>query len=384
MKRDVSLQHVLDRPDDDQLRLVFADTLIERGDARGELIAVHCARAQQPRNEALRLREAELLHAHRAEWFGPLEHFLRTRNPEDAAGYTVNRGYVEHVRVRLTGERGEVDELFTLVPSLRSLELNGEGLTASKSLRRIKRLCVTGIIGEFADLLTEGVFDGLEALDLQVIDGDPGPGLARLTELTEFRSTWGMRGLFPLPRRLRMLDGYGEDVIRSQLTTPRKALRDFGLRSATLSIDDADALAMQAPSLERIMLKMSVLSVRVIERLCRVEWPALECLEMHGVSLSFEAASALTALEAPKLSKVELNIAQLRDDGARLVLSMPWFNQLSRLSLAANRLTDDGLLPLLKAKHSLRELDVQKNQFSNGLISKLTRLASFRSTTIRS
>lgn len=382
MKRDASLQQVLENPDDDQLRLVYADALSERGDARGELIAVQCALAARPDDEGLRAREAELLQKHRGEWFGPLEAYLRERNPEEAVGYVVRRGFVEHVRVRLSGQRGEVDELFKLVPSLRSLEVNGEGLTASKALRKLERLTVTGIIGEVSDLLIEGYFDELRALDLQVIDGEPGPGLSRLTELTEFRSTWAVRGLWPLPRRLKVLDGYGEDVIRTQLTTPRKALRELGLRSATLDAETIDGLAMQAPYLERLMLKMSRVSAPMFERLFRVEWPSLQRLELQGVSLSAEGTAALGNLWAPQLSQVDLDIAQLRDEGARQVLKLPWLKQLTRLSLVANRLTDDGLVGLVKAKHQLEELVLQKNQISAAFVAKLKRLDSFRDTLI--
>lgn len=383
MKRDVSLQQVLDHPDDDQLRLVYADVLSERGDPRGELISVQCALMHRPDDAALRLREAELLNANRREWFGPLEHFLRARNPEDASGYLVKGGFVHHVRARLNGERGEVDELFRLVPSLRSLEVNGEGLTASRALHRLRRLCITGVVGAFSELLSEGFFDELEALDLQVIDGEPGPGLSRLKSLVEFRSIWGMRGLFPLPRKLKTLDAYGQDVIRTQLTTPRKALREFVLRSATVTIEDAEALTKQAPYLEQIMLKMAVLSREALERLFRVEWPHLKVLELHGVSLSHEGVATLGELVAPALRTLELNIVQLRDEGAQQVVAMPWFSQLNRLSLVANRLTDAGVLPLIKAKHSLVELDLQKNnQISKAMFTRLQRAESFRNTQI--
>ena len=65
MKRDASLQQVLDNPDDDQLRLVYADALSERGDPHGELIAVQCALALRPGDEGLRQKESELIQQHR-------------------------------------------------------------------------------------------------------------------------------------------------------------------------------------------------------------------------------------------------------------------------------------------------------------------------------
>lgn len=374
------LEPVLANPDDDHVRLVLADALIELGDPRGELIAVQCAVASKP-NQKLRAREQELLQTHREKWFGPLERFLRERGAHE---YVVRRGFVDHVRVQLQGRPGEVDDLFAVAPTLRSLEVNGDGLTVSQGLKRLNRLCVTGTIGELADLLIIGYFDGLNALDLQVIEGDPGEGLVRLTELLEFRTTWAARDLWPLPKRLRVLDGYGEDLIRTQLTEPRKMLREVALRSATIDFDGADLLAQQAPFLGSLLLRMSTVSPEVLRRLFRVEWRQLQRLELQGVRLDSDAVQALLTLIAPQLSNVELNIVHLGDAGAREVFKSPWFSQLKRLSLVGNRLTDDALAPLLEwpasKKVSLEELALGRNQISPGALAQLKRLRSFRGT----
>ena len=103
---------------------------------------------------------------------------------------------------------------------------------------------------------------------------------------------------------------------------------------------------------------------------------------MQGVSLSSEATAALANLSAPRLTQVELDIAQLRDEGARQVLTMPWLRQLTRLSLVANRLTDGGLAGLLTVRHRLEALVLQKNQISSAFVAKLKRLDSFHETVI--
>jgi uncharacterized protein (TIGR02996 family) len=85
------LQAVHDAPDDDGPRLVYADALLERGDPRGELIALQLAPAQGNDREQ-RKREKELLDAHGKQWLGELA-------PVVMAGYRFERGFLAECRV---------------------------------------------------------------------------------------------------------------------------------------------------------------------------------------------------------------------------------------------------------------------------------------------
>jgi uncharacterized protein (TIGR02996 family) len=72
------LQAIIDRPDDDMLRLVFADWLEEHGDGdRAEFIRVQIELANlpagAPRAKELTIREQELLSVHRNAWLDPLQ-----------------------------------------------------------------------------------------------------------------------------------------------------------------------------------------------------------------------------------------------------------------------------------------------------------------------
>jgi len=87
MTRDEAfLQAVLDAPDDDAPRLIYADWLDEHGDAdRAEFIRVQCEEAKlglkDPRAEQLRKRAARLLKSHAAEWDQPVAAALGHRIP---------------------------------------------------------------------------------------------------------------------------------------------------------------------------------------------------------------------------------------------------------------------------------------------------------------
>lgn len=73
-------------PDDDAPRAVYADWLQQRGDPRGELIALQLLRAQGGGTPEQADREHELLAAHGAGWLAPL--------PISEVGVRFERGFV--------------------------------------------------------------------------------------------------------------------------------------------------------------------------------------------------------------------------------------------------------------------------------------------------
>src|SRR4051812_35277558 len=90
------LQAVLASPDDDILRLIYADWLQEHGNPRGEFIRVQSELARLPEHEERRAelaaREQSLLQCHEAEWAAPVEPF--------AHHWVFRRGFVEAVHLR--------------------------------------------------------------------------------------------------------------------------------------------------------------------------------------------------------------------------------------------------------------------------------------------
>src|SRR5258707_731391 len=93
---DAFLQAIIDRPDDDAPRLIYADWLDERGDPRGEFIRVQCALAgmdeYDPRRWDLMARERELLSRYAPEWLGATIATL--------PGWRFRRGFLEWVEIR--------------------------------------------------------------------------------------------------------------------------------------------------------------------------------------------------------------------------------------------------------------------------------------------
>lgn len=69
---DELLAQVYAAPDDDTPRLIYADWLQQRGDPRGELIALQIERARSKARRGGRQREDELVAEHGAAWAAPL------------------------------------------------------------------------------------------------------------------------------------------------------------------------------------------------------------------------------------------------------------------------------------------------------------------------
>src|SRR5262245_57708734 len=102
MSHDAFLRAIIDRPDDDLPRLVYADYLDEVGDpARAEFIRVQCELAglpeDDPRRPALEDREHELLDEHEPEWLGDYGRI--------AHEWEFRRGFLEGVAATVSAMR---------------------------------------------------------------------------------------------------------------------------------------------------------------------------------------------------------------------------------------------------------------------------------------
>jgi uncharacterized protein (TIGR02996 family) len=94
-QEDAFLEAICEEPDDDTVRLIFADWLEERGDPRGEFIRIQCAVAAMPeedeRRKTLEDRAEQLLRQHRPRWVGALS--------SRVAEYVFRCGFVEEITV---------------------------------------------------------------------------------------------------------------------------------------------------------------------------------------------------------------------------------------------------------------------------------------------
>src|SRR5437870_4297600 len=106
------LQSILDEPEDDAVRLIFADWLTDQGDPRGAFIRVQFALAELPNDHPSRpeLEECEktLLQRHRREWAGPVASWV--------SRCEFRKGFVERIILPAVQFVAHAERLFGAAP----------------------------------------------------------------------------------------------------------------------------------------------------------------------------------------------------------------------------------------------------------------------------
>src|SRR3569833_528212 len=130
-------------PDDDRPRLVYADFLQQRGDPRGDFIALQCAyevaRAADDDSLSVKLakRWRKLLDEHEVQWVTGARSVLRR-------SMKFRRGFIEHALLDDAEELGNVmTQLRPYAPQLRAIDL----LRGRGGLGRLPSLSVTVVAG---------------------------------------------------------------------------------------------------------------------------------------------------------------------------------------------------------------------------------------------
>jgi uncharacterized protein (TIGR02996 family) len=93
------LRAIIERPDDDGVRLVFADWLLEREDPRGELIALQYAKRARALGASEARREGALLKTYQRTWLGELANYTRRE------GRVFERGFLARCTTRFRSAR---------------------------------------------------------------------------------------------------------------------------------------------------------------------------------------------------------------------------------------------------------------------------------------
>jgi uncharacterized protein (TIGR02996 family) len=300
MLEEAFLCDILENPEDDAVRLIYADWLMERGDAvsaaRGEFIQTQCRitrsegtltdwnewadlAAQLPR---LREREKALLAEHGQSWAGPVRGL--------AAEYEFRRGFVENLALAASDFVSHAETLFSSAPILRiRFTLMNVAMTRLASCPYLARLqaldlrstWIAGSAGLRA-LLSSSHLGCLRSLSLQNCRiGNDGvqalaesPVLGQLTALDLGGTDINREGVTALLRsrfggQLRHLNiagvsGMGE-VEREALAAALEGTPEASRLVALLGFFDPPASALQGSHARRLARQMAEDDSRSLE-----------------------------------------------------------------------------------------------------------------------
>lgn len=235
------LQAVFDHPDDDAARLVYADWLEERGDARGAFIRAQVAEASVSEDTdeywLATLQSKLLAGRHGKHWAGPLRHLVKR--------WEFRRGFVEKVAIDAAEFLRHPDVLFQHGP-IRALRLRNVAnlvpdLARCKELAQLIELDLRHESGLSPDilrpLLDSRYVTNLRTLILRGTGVCSGPGIQMIARCASLA-------------RLTTLDlgTYRRDAVMSLRQVSRErgwqAAQSWGARTAGNGIDENSMRAL--------------------------------------------------------------------------------------------------------------------------------------------
>jgi uncharacterized protein (TIGR02996 family) len=402
--RQALLRAIIDDPDADVHRLVYADWLDENGDteadrARAAFIRLQIEAARldryDPRRLDLEAQAETLLKGHCEAWLSGLEGWAVNQHPT-----SFERGFPFVVRAGVAQLLDRGAELWAAAP-FRQVALWSEWreqesderrfpeLARCAHLARVRMLGLWGVpssTGALASLLASPHLAALESLVGLAPPSDQ-PWLAALLasplrraltglSLATFHPAEDTRALAEsgLLGRLRRLGFHGRrpwgaDASQALAAGPTDRLESLGWVAAALDGPALRALAAcRLPALTRLDFGNNNFTPDA--RAALTEWlasdrlPSLTTLEFGYCGLSAADAAALAACPGlARLRELELTGSHIRDAGARALAASPHLAGLRVLRLGSNGIRGPGARALAESPHlaGLRVLEIWGN-----------------------
>ena len=321
MAKDALFQAILDSPDDESLRLVYADYLEEHGDLeRSEFIRVQCRLAhlpeKDPRQADLKARERALLQDHCTEWVRPLGNLVKWPH--------FFRGFVEWVDADPANFLVHAEKLLGLAPirevSYSRWESAGRQLRLLSECPYVARLRAIDL-GFYYYVIADPELELLASLPIL---------MERLSSLSFVECSvteQGLRQVLISPHLKRMASVFikycdmdGEGAVRAVVESP--CVR--GLQSLSITykelVDDAIRTLAACPALTK-----------------------LRVLDLANCDITNEGAIALSSSRGlENLEYLDLGWNQIEDSGAEAIVLSPGLANLKTVFVRGNPISPTG------------------------------------------
>ena len=332
MIEDDLLAAIVAAPSDDAPRLVFADWLSERGDPRGEQIAVEIALARTALDAPERGPLAERAKALRASVGQPTVDGI-------AVEFRSTRGMIDHAKLALEALLARERDLFAVAPLLRSIEVTG-----------VTESTVTA-------LLARSWFPRLRSLEMSwhvpaaaviaVAHSPAARGLERISihhaglPVLVFAALGASEHLAGLRHLDLGLSGATDDAVVALLAPGALAsLASLGLTNNQIGTAGCQAIAGHVAPLLRLYVGWNRLGHRGVTAIAGSPLRrGLTVLDLDHVQTGEKGCAALAEADI-KLEVLSLCQSKVDDAGARRLLrSAALTTSLRRLDLSGNNLS---------------------------------------------
>lgn len=368
-------EHLLEHPADLDALRVYADSLLEASDGRGELIHVALALEAlpdwDPRRDPLAARLRTLRRQYERSWTAPALTALQTGGSWYGLSVELKRGIPAGLSVDARTLLRDAEHVFRLAPisDLRVYAVRGADLGPLAALGQLSRL--RGLELHFGNVSMPSAdelraffdavkLDALEALVIDVRDLDTARVLALAPSLPRLQRLTLEPALIPLEQNLsRARTHIGAKGLELLLGAPQlKGLT--ALRLVRQNLGPAGALLLaEATALRRLELAGNALGSVGVEALARsASRGQLTRLTLAGDTPGVAGLEALAAADLPRLHTLELEgDARLGLEGLEALAQARWAGQLRKLTLAAGGL-EVKAMRALAGTPALKDLQV--------------------------
>jgi uncharacterized protein (TIGR02996 family) len=389
-ERDYFRRLALD-PDNQALRLEFADKLEKKGNPLGEFIRLsHDLDAipeGDPRREERDRRWGELLDAHGGKWYQGLRQ-LRLE-PQLMGNFFpalwMHNGIIDHVTVDLAGVLPErAEQLFAAAPGLRSLEIHNirteQGVTGWKDTTyepNVPAVVKAPQLEQLSALKMSSI--GLKASDLEAVAASP--YLANLTELDFSYNKVGPEGAAAVGqsttlKRLHVLELRGCDIGEAGAVALARSANLAGLVKLNLGANAIGpkgvATLVASPhlkNLQSLLLDDNAIGPAATANIAlSPHLRELTELDLSSNDIGPQGAAALARSEnLANVETLKLNYDKLGGAGLRALATSPHLGRLRLLEVHSNEIDDVGAQSLAASTviRSLEELSLAYNNIGD-------------------
>lgn len=340
------LDAIIDEPEEDGHRLVYADYLEEQGDPRGEFVRLQCERKHltplTKEHDACVQRESELLARHEGQWDSELATSFGKK-------LTYDRGFVNHVEMRATQ--------FLKV---------GQDLLRRTPLETIR---LTFLKGQVQKLEGEGLLERLRGIDLRSVRY-PAEEFERLIQaLPLLTRLHAKQSCHPVNEHYAkvLLDGpAGKNLQHLEFTSIETGFYRFlGSRGGL-------------PNLKSFRLGNAVMGGPRPKYFKDMDWRSLEHLQVDG---TIRVADMQELAHMAPLKHIEFRYGSIPERGLRAMLEAGCFAQAEKIVFYGSQISEKALTALFRSDlNRCRYLNVRTTDFlSDGLcktIAEAERLGS--------